>query len=85
MAKVTVYTRQQCGYCNSAKTLLSAEKADFELIDCTWSTDLVKEMMDRSGRTSFPQIFLGDRHIGGFDDLNNQLLMGTLKVEELRA
>jgi glutaredoxin 3 len=85
MAKIVVYTRQQCIYCDSTKVLLASYGADFETIDCTWSTDLVKEMMDKSGRTSFPQIFLDDRHIGGFDDLNNQLLMGTLQAEELRA
>jgi glutaredoxin 3 len=69
MAKVTIYTRPFCGFCARALAVLENKGADFEEIEAGMDPELRREMMDRSGRTTFPQIFVGDRHIGGCDDM----------------
>lgn len=70
MVPVTIYTRQFCGYCSRAKSLLSRKGVEFEEKDATSSPELRQEMRERSnGGATFPQIFIGDRHVGGCDDL----------------
>ncbi len=69
MAKVTIYTRPFCGFCSRAIALLEDKGADFEEIEAGMDPKLRQEMMSRSGRTTFPQIFVGDQHIGGCDDM----------------
>ena len=69
MPQVTIYTRQFCGYCTAAKRLLRDKGVAFDEIDATSAPEKRQEMMARSGRYTFPQIFIGDRHIGGCDDL----------------
>ena len=70
MAKVTIYTRPFCGYSVRAVNLLKSKKADFEEINAGFDPDLKKEMIQRSGGgATFPQIFIGDTHIGGCDDM----------------
>lgn len=69
MAKVTIYTRPFCPYCSRAVALLSEKGADFTEIEAGMDPALRQEMMQRSGRNTFPQIFVGDRHIGGCDDM----------------
>lgn len=70
MAAVVIYTREFCGYCSAAKALLDRKGIAYEEKDATGSPDLRREMMDRSGRTTFPQIFVGTTHVGGCDDLH---------------
>lgn len=70
MAKVTIYTRIACGYCASAKRLLQQKGVAYEEQDASFSPELRQEMIRRSGRSTFPQIFIGDLHIGGADDLH---------------
>lgn len=69
MAKVTIYTRPFCGYCARAIALLGEKGADFTEIEAGMDPNLRQEMMQRSGRTTFPQIFVGEQHIGGCDDM----------------
>ena len=69
MTEVTIYTRQLCGYCTAAKRLLQSKGVAFREIDATFEPDKRREMMTRSGRSTYPQIFIGDRHVGGCDDL----------------
>jgi glutaredoxin 3 len=69
MPPVTIYTRQFCGYCTAAKRLLRDKGVNFDEIDATYAPEKRQEMMTRSGRQTFPQIFIGDRHVGGCDDL----------------
>lgn len=69
MAKVTIYTRPFCGYCARALKLLGEKSADFTEIEAGMDPKLRQEMMERSGRSTFPQIFVGDQHIGGCDDM----------------
>jgi glutaredoxin 3 len=69
MPRVTLYTRRFCGYCTAAKSLLEEMGVPFEEIDATGSPERRTEMIERSGRFTFPQIFIGAQHIGGCDDL----------------
>lgn len=71
MASVVIYTRQFCGYCSAAKKLLETKGVTFEEHDATYAPDVRQEMIKRAnGRTTFPQIFIKDRHVGGCDDLH---------------
>ncbi|UJW75107.1 glutaredoxin 3 [Rhizobium sp. SL42] len=71
MAGVTIYTRQGCGYCSRAKALLASKGVDFVEHDATGNAALRNEMISRSnGGSTFPQIFINDRHVGGCDDLH---------------
>jgi glutaredoxin 3 len=70
MTKVTIYTRDFCGYCSAAKRLLTEKGVAFDERDATYSPDLRREMIQRAnGRSTFPQIFIGEVHVGGCDDL----------------
>jgi glutaredoxin 3 len=69
MAHVTIYTRPFCGYCAKALALLTQKGADFQEIEAGMDPIKRKEMMERSGRSTFPQIFIGEQHIGGCDDI----------------
>lgn len=70
MASVVIYTRKFCGYCTAAKRLLEEKGVAYQEHDATNAPELRAEMMARSGRTTFPQIFIGERHVGGCDDLH---------------
>ena len=67
--KVTIYTTSVCPYCAAAKTLLSNRQVNFTEIDVSTRPDLREEMIRRSGRRTVPQIFIGETHVGGYDDL----------------
>lgn len=70
MAQVTIYTRPMCGYCTRAVALLKKKGVEFEQIDAGFDVTKKKEMVQRSnGSSTFPQIFVGDMHIGGSDDM----------------
>jgi glutaredoxin 3 len=69
MAHVTIYTRPFCGYCARAVALLADKGVDFTEVEAGMDPKLRQEMMDRSGRATFPQIFVGEQHIGGCDDM----------------
>ncbi len=68
--KVEIYTKFTCGYCARAKALLQRKSVAFEETDISMGGAKREEMVQRAGgRTTVPQIFIGDRYIGGFDDL----------------
>ena len=68
--EITIYSSPLCGYCSAAKRLLNAKKAEFTEINVLFQGDKRREMIARSGgRATVPQIFVGDMHVGGFDDL----------------
>ncbi len=70
MQPVTIYTRQGCGYCVRAKSLLEQKGVAFTEHDATGNPDLRQQMISKAGgRSTFPQIFIGDTHVGGCDDL----------------
>ena len=68
-APVVIYTRPFCGFCSRAIGLLRQKGVDFTEIEAGFDPALRQQMIARSGRTTFPQIFVGDIHIGGCDDL----------------
>ncbi len=69
MPEIIVYTSRLCPYCTMAKKLLDRKGAAFSEIDVDSKPGLRQELMDKSKRRTVPQIYIGDRHIGGFDDL----------------
>lgn len=70
MAKVEVYSSMLCGFCYRAKKLLEQKGVAFTEIDVMVNPSRRAEMVERSGgRTSVPQIFIDDRHIGGCEEL----------------
>lgn len=68
-AKVTLYTTPYCPYCIAAKQLLDGKQANYNEIGVDRDPQLRQEMMRRSGRHTVPQIWIGERHVGGFDEL----------------
>ena len=70
MAHFTIYTKPYCPYCHRAVALLEQKGADFTEIDAAFEPAKRQEMLQRSGgRSTYPQIFVGDQHIGGCDDM----------------
>ncbi len=69
MPNILIYTKDYCGYCARAKTMLAAKGAAYTEIDVTYDADLQAEMIEQSGRRTVPQIFIDGRPLGGSDDL----------------
>jgi glutaredoxin 3 len=63
---IEIYTRPGCGYCSAAKSLLTRKKAAFTEHDVAIDPTLRQQMWDRA---TFPQIFIGETHVGGCDEL----------------
>ncbi len=71
MTNTIIYTRQFCGFCTRAKSLLSAKGVKYHEIDVTYDPDQRAQMMSRSGgKNTLPQVFIGQTHVGGCDDLH---------------
>lgn len=71
MKQVEIYTTQFCGFCVAAKRLLTNKGVDFTEVDIGQHPDRRGEMMQRAkGGRTVPQIFVGDYHVGGYDELN---------------
>lgn len=69
MAKVTIYTTRFCPFCVRAKYLLDKKGADYEEIAVDGRRDMRQQLFERTGQSTVPQIWIGDDHIGGCDDL----------------
>ena len=69
MAVIKVYTKKFCGYCTAAKQLLASKGYAFEEIDMEGNRELMLEVMRKSGQRTAPQIFVGERSIGGYREL----------------
>jgi len=70
MSNITIYTKAFCPFCIRAKQLLSSKGQEFDEIDIGYNPDQRPNMIERSGGgTTVPQIFIGERHVGGCDDL----------------
>lgn len=71
MPNVIMYFKPTCPYCQHAHFLLEGKGVQYTGIDIAAHPERREEMISRAnGRTTVPQIFIGERHIGGFDDLN---------------
>ena len=66
---VTIYTTHHCPYCIRARNLLDAKRVSYENIAVDHDPQLRREMMMRSGRNTVPQIWIGELHVGGCDEL----------------
>ena len=64
-----MYTRKWCGYCTAAENLLDEKGVDYENIDCTGDNETRKWLLQVTGRSTVPQIFIDGKPIGGYDDL----------------
>ncbi|MBA4011159.1 MAG: glutaredoxin 3 [Phenylobacterium sp.] len=70
MAEVTIYTKPYCPYCIRAVSLLEKKGVAFQEIEASGDPEKRQEMVQRAnGRATFPQIFIGEQHIGGCDDM----------------
>ncbi|OLU24316.1 glutaredoxin 3 [Pseudomonas sp. PA27(2017)] len=69
MAKVVIYSSDWCPYCIRAKQLLTSKRVSFDEIRVDGKPDVRAEMTRKAGRTSVPQIWIGETHVGGCDDL----------------
>ena len=68
--KIVIFSGRFCGYCSAAERLLQSKNARYELIKVDEDPEQFEHMMNITGRRTIPQIFIGERHVGGFDDLS---------------
>jgi len=78
MNKVVMYCTDSCQYCQKAEKLLKKKGVVIDKINIEGNKSKIKEMLKRSKRNTVPQIFIGDKHIGGFDDLAELEVIGRL-------
>ena len=78
MAKITMYSTSWCGFCAMARRLLTQKGQAWQEIDVDAEPARREEMMQKSGRRTVPQIWIGERHVGGFDDLSALASSGEL-------
>lgn len=84
MQPVTIYTKPFCGYCHAAKRLLSHKGVDFTEIDISAHPERRTEMIQKAnGRSTVPQIWIGETHVGGFDDIDD--LEGRGRLDPMLA
>lgn len=81
MPKIKIYTKDYCPYCRSAKQLLTELGAEFEEIDITHTPEVINELVKKSGMMTVPQIFVGDKCLGGSDDIHALHDQGKLRAE----
>lgn len=77
-AAIVMYSTRFCPYCVRARMLLESKNVEFNDIGVDARPELRREMMAKSGRRTVPQIWIGERHIGGYDDLARLEQMGEL-------
>jgi glutaredoxin 3 len=80
MKPVTVYTTNYCSFCVAAKNLLKTKTIPFEEVDVTNDPTMRQDLVQRTGRRTVPQIFIGDEPIGGFNELKALSDKGELQT-----
>ncbi|BCN94230.1 glutaredoxin 3 [Thiomicrorhabdus immobilis] len=70
MAEVVIYCTATCPYCLMAKRLLDSKGVEYQSIDIGNDAEKWAELEAKTGRNTVPQVFIGEHHIGGFDDLS---------------
>ena len=78
MKDVIIYTTKTCPYCYKAKSLLKSLDVSYQEVSVDFNSKLRAEMASRAGKTSVPQIWFGEEHIGGCDDLLELHAAGNL-------
>ena len=80
MAKIVMYTTAYCPFCiNAERLLLNRGVTEIDKIRVDLQPELRMEMMEKTGRRTVPQIYIGERHVGGFEDLRALDLAGELE------
>ncbi|MDA1290918.1 MAG: glutaredoxin 3 [Proteobacteria bacterium] len=69
MTTITIYTSTYCAYCTAAKNLLTSRDYEFEEINMQGNQELMLQIMQKSGQRTVPQIFVGEKSIGGYQEL----------------
>lgn len=69
MPEIIIYTSNLCPYCTMAKRLLTAKGATYKELNVDTTPGLREEMIQKTRRRTVPQIYIGEQHIGGFDEL----------------
>ncbi len=77
-ARVEIYTTEFCGYCTRAKALLASKGVAFEEYKAGGNAEQKREMIQRSGGYTFPQVFINGRSVGGSDDIHDLDRQGRL-------
>ena len=80
MPQVIMYSTRTCPYCVRAERLLNNKSVQVEKILVDHDPNLMRTIIEKTGRRTVPQIFIGDRHVGGYDDLVELDLEGELDV-----
>ena len=80
MRIIEIYTNSRCPDATLAKQLLDSRGLDYHELDVTTDSAAEDEMIERAGRHTVPQAFIGDRHLGGYDNLVRLDLSGELEV-----
>ncbi len=80
MKEVIIYSTRICPYCVRAKNFFSKRGIEYKEVIIDSDMSLMREMMEKTGRKSVPQIFIGDYHVGGFDDLIEHDMDGKLEA-----
>lgn len=70
MPRIVMYASAFCPFCRWARALLESKGAEYTVLDVDRDPALRAQMRERSQRRTVPQIFIGERHVGGFDDLS---------------
>jgi len=83
MPEVVMYCTDVCPYCQRAERLLKSKGVKIKKIRVDEDRGKLKEMIKRTGRNTVPQIYIGKKHVGGFDDLSELDIMDEL--DELLA
>ncbi len=78
---VTIYTSPSCVYCNMAKSLLKSKNIDFTEIDVVANEKKREELVEKYKWRTVPMIMIGEKFIGGYDDLNKLNQAGQLEAE----
>ena len=78
MHQVVLYGTPFCPYCTAARHLLSAKDVSFDDISVDSDIDLRREIMEKSGQRTVPQIWIGDTHVGGYSELQQLETLGEL-------
>ena len=79
MTNVLVYSTQSCPFCLMAFNLLDSKGIEYDVVDVGQKPELWAEMESKSGRQTVPQVFIGDHHVGGFDDLSRAERRGEIE------
>ncbi len=79
--QVIIYTKDQCSYCILAKNLLNSMAIKYEVIDLTNNRDLHIKMAEKTGQNTVPYVFINDKFIGGYQDLQKISQTGKIIIE----